>query len=103
MDDPVLLPLAPVEQLQEDFLVEQLGPMLINISQDRATRGSNSQMFELPLTASKAAGDLAERTGAAQLAEEHGHKLAPTGKSSGMSFGSNFFHGLLELDSRKEL
>jgi hypothetical protein len=41
--------------------------------------------------------------GSAQLAEEHGNKLAPASKSTGMSFGFRFSHGLLELGSRKQL
>jgi hypothetical protein len=39
----------------------------------------------------------------AQLAKEHGHKLAPTGKSSGMTFGFGLFNGFLKIDSRNEL
>jgi hypothetical protein len=39
----------------------------------------------------------------AQMTKEHGHKLTPTGKSSGMAFGFGLFNGLLELDPRKEL
>jgi hypothetical protein len=39
----------------------------------------------------------------AQLAKEHGHKLAPRGKSSAMSFGSGLFHGLAKLGFGKKL
>jgi hypothetical protein len=41
--------------------------------------------------------------GPAQLAKEHGHKLAPTGESARMTFGFGFFDCLLELDPGKEL
>jgi hypothetical protein len=39
----------------------------------------------------------------AQLAKEHGHKLAPTAEPSGMTFGFGFFNRLLELGPGKEL
>jgi hypothetical protein len=60
-------------------------------------------MSQFPFTASKASDNFPEGMGSTQLAEEHGHKLAPAGKSSGMSFGFSLFDGLLELDSRKQL
>jgi hypothetical protein len=37
----------------------------------------------------------------AQLTKDHGHKLTPAGKSSGMTLGFGLSNGLLELDSRK--
>jgi hypothetical protein len=41
--------------------------------------------------------------GAAQLTKEHGHKLASTGKPSGMSFGFSLLHGLEKLGFGKKL
>jgi hypothetical protein len=39
----------------------------------------------------------------AQLAKEHGHKLAPAGESPGMTFGFGFFDRLLEIGPGKQL
>jgi hypothetical protein len=94
---------AAFEKLEKNLLIQFPGPMSIGIGQRGAIGGSDSQMPQFPFTASKASDNLPEGMGSAQLAEEHGHKLTPAGKSSGMSFGLSLFHGLLELDSRKQL
>jgi hypothetical protein len=60
-------------------------------------------MFQLPLTASKASGNLPEGMSATQLTKQHGDKLTPAAKSFGMTFRMGFFHQLLKLDSRKQL
>ncbi len=60
-------------------------------------------MDELSFAGSEPLRDFPERVGTGQLAEEHGDKLIPAGKSAGMAFGVHFFHGLLEFRSRKEL
>jgi hypothetical protein len=60
-------------------------------------------MLQFTFTASKASGNLPQGMGSAQLAEEHGNKLAPTSEPSGMSFSFCLPHSLLELDSRKQL
>jgi hypothetical protein len=39
----------------------------------------------------------------AQLAKEHGHKLAPAGESPGVSLGLGFFDRLLEIAPGKEM
>jgi hypothetical protein len=41
--------------------------------------------------------------GSAQLAEEHGHELAPAGETPGVAFGFGFLDEFLEFISRKEL
>jgi hypothetical protein len=51
----------------------------------------------------QALANLAQRLGRGQLAKHHGHKLAPTGKPSGVSLGMERLDGLLELRSRKQL
>ena len=38
-----------------------------------------------------------------QLAKEHGHKLAPGGRSSAMSFGLGLLHGLEKFGLGKNL
>jgi hypothetical protein len=97
------LALASFEELYKDPLVELPGPVLIGISQRGSTGGADAQMFQFAFTASQSSGNLPKRMGSAQLTEEHGHKLAPASESSGMTFGFGLFHGVLELDSRKQL
>lgn len=74
------------EETEEDLLIQLPGAMGVGIGQGGMAGGSDAQMFQFSLTASKASGNLPERMGAAQLTEVHGHKLAPAGKPSGMSF-----------------
>ena len=45
-------------------------------------------MFQFALTTAQTAGDFPEGMGSAQLAEEHGHELAPAGEASGVAFGT---------------
>ena len=94
---------ASVEQLHKQMLIQLPGTVLIRIGQGGAAGGGDTQMFQLPLTAPEATGDLPEGMGSTQLTEKHCHKLSPTGKSSSMTFGFRFSDGLLELDSRKQL
>jgi hypothetical protein len=60
-------------------------------------------MFQFALTTAQTAGDFPEGMGSAQLAEEHGHELAPAGEASGMALGTGFLNGLMKFISRKEL
>jgi hypothetical protein len=60
-------------------------------------------VLQFALTASEPAGNLPERVGAAQLAKEHGHKLTPASKPSGMTLSFRLFNRLLKLDSGKQL
>jgi hypothetical protein len=93
----------PFKQMQEDLLVKLPGTMGIGIGQRGSTRGRNAQVLEFSFAAPQTTGDFSQRMGSAQLTEEHGDKLAPAGKPSGMSFSFSLFHGFLELDSRKQL
>ena len=63
----------------------------------------DAQVFEFSFATSETSGNFPERMGAAQLTKQHGDKLAPAGKSFGVTFGMGLFHHVLELDSRKEL
>jgi hypothetical protein len=92
-----------VEQLNKEMLIKLPGTVLIRIGQGGAAGSRDSKMFQFPLTASQASGNLPEGMSSTQLAEQHGHKLSPAGESSGMPFGFRFFDCLLELDSRKQL
>jgi hypothetical protein len=93
----------PFKQVQEELLIKLPGAMGIGIGQRGPTRSRNAQVFEFSFAAPQTTGDFSQRMGSTQLAEEHGDKLAPAGKPSGMSLGFRLFHGSLELDSRKQL
>jgi hypothetical protein len=92
-----------VEQLNKQMLIKLPGTVLIRIGQGGAAGGRDTQVFQLPLTASQTPGNLPEGMSSTQLTEEHGHKLSPAGESPSMPLGFRFSHGLLELDSRKQL
>ena len=77
--------------------------MLVSIGQSGVTRSRNAQMFQLPLAASKASGNLTEGMGAAQLAKQHGYKLSPTSKSFSMTFCLGDRDQMLKLQTRKQL
>jgi hypothetical protein len=94
---------APVKELDKDMLIQLPGPVFISIPQGGMAWSCNAQMFHLSLAASKASGNLTEGMGPAQLAEKHGHKLAPASESFGMPFCLGDRHQLLKLRSRKEL
>jgi hypothetical protein len=94
---------TPVKELDKDMLIQLPGTVPVGIRQSGMARSSNAQMFQLPLAASKASGNLTERMGPAQLAEEHGHKLIPTRKSFGMTFCLSDRNQFLKLCTRKQL
>ena len=60
-------------------------------------------MLQFPLAALEATGDFSEGVGSPQVAEEHGHELAPTGEPPGVAFGFGFLDEFLKFISRKEL
>ena len=95
--------LAALKQLEEDLLVQRPGPMLIGIGQAGALRGRDPQVAELALAAGQAAADLPEGLRPAQLAKEHGHKLAPGGEAAGVPFGLRGLDGLLKVEAREGL
>jgi len=97
------LALAALEQLAKDPLVEFPRAVLIGISQGGMTRGGDSQVFQFTLTTPQPAGNLSERMGSPQLAEEHGHKLPPATKPSGMTLRFGLFDRLLKFGSGKQL
>jgi hypothetical protein len=88
---------ASIKEFQEDLLIEFPGAVLIGISQGGMTGGTNSKMFQFALATSETSCNLSEGMGPTQLTKEHGHKLAPTGESSGMTFGLGLYHHLLEF------
>jgi hypothetical protein len=58
---------------------------------------------ELAFAGSQAATNLAQGLRAAQMAEQHGHKLAPTTEPAGVALGFVLADCGLKLDSRKQL
>jgi hypothetical protein len=60
-------------------------------------------MFQFAFTASQTTGNLSERMGSAQLAEDHSYKLPPASEPPGMTLSFGFFDRLLKLGSGKEL
>ena len=94
---------APAKEFQKDMLIKFPGTMFVGISQGGMTRSADAQVFEFAFATSETSGNLPEGIGPPQLTEEHGHKLAPTGESFGMTFSTGVFHHVLELDSWKKL
>jgi len=92
-----------VEQLQKQMLIQLPGPVFIRVGQGRTTGSGDPQVLQFPLATSEASGNLPEGMSSTQLAEKHGHKLSPAGKSPSMALGFCCSDGLLELDSRKQL
>ena len=92
-----------VKKSQEEFLIERPGAVFVGIGQGGAARGRNSQMLQFAFAAFQATGDFSERVGSSQVAEEHGHELAPTSKPAGVAFGMSLFDGPMEFISWKEL
>jgi hypothetical protein len=94
---------ALFKELKENLLIQLPWTVLIGISQGGMAWSGNAQMFQLPLAASKASGNLTEGMGPAQMAEEHRHKLAPTRESFRMTFCLSDRDQMLKLHTRKQL
>jgi hypothetical protein len=92
-----------VQQLHKQMLIQLPGTVLIRVGQGRTTGSGDPQVLQFPLATSEASGNLPEGMSSTQLAEKHGHKLSPAGKSPSMALGFCCSDGLLELDSRKQL
>lgn len=60
-------------------------------------------MAQLPFAGGQPAADFAQRLRAAQMAKQHGHKLAPTRKAAGVSFGAVLGDSPFKLGARKQL
>jgi hypothetical protein len=94
---------APVKEFHKDLLIELPGTVLVGIRQSGMARSSNVQMFQLPLAATKASGNLTEGMGPAQLAEEHRDKLVPTRESFSVALCLSDCNQFLKLRTRKQL
>jgi hypothetical protein len=60
-------------------------------------------MDEFAHAASETRANLAQRVGAGEVAEKHGHELGPATKASGVALGAVFAGQTFELKARKML
>src|ERR1700752_188999 len=95
---------AAGEQLIKDAAIELPGTVLVGIGQ-RGTLGRvrQAQMAQRAFAGGQPAADFAQRLRAGQMAEQHGHELAPTRKPTSVPFGAVLSDGLLKLGARKQL
>jgi hypothetical protein len=92
------------QQILKHRLVQLPRPVFIGIGQRGPVgRAGNPQVPQLALTGRQAIANLAQGPGPAELAKQHGHKLAPAGETAGMPFGFVLLDSLLELDAWKQL
>src|SRR5581483_10965840 len=95
---------AAAEQLIEDALVQLPGAVLVGIGQGRALgRVRQPQVPQFAFAGGQATANLAQRLRPAQVAEQHGHKLPPAGKSAGMTLGPILDNGPFKLVPGKQL
>src|SRR5215472_13176085 len=85
-------------------LVQLPRPMLVGIAQRRACgRFRQAQVLQLPLAGLQSFGDLAQRLGLRQLAEQHGNQLPPTGEATRMPLCLVLAHCGFEAIARDQL
>ncbi len=72
-----------MEKSKKEFLIERPRAVFVGIGQGGTVRSRNAQMFQFAFAAFKAPGDFSEGMGPSQVAEKHGHELAPAGKILG--------------------
>ena len=94
---------APFEELKENLLIQLPGTVFIGISQGGMARSRNTPMGQLPFAASKASSNFSQGMGAAQLAKQHGHKLAPTRESFGITYCLGDLDRMLKPHTRNQL
>src|SRR5262245_34274489 len=74
--------------------------MLIGVGQSRTLgRSGDPQVNQFSQTATQTITDFAQRIGARELAEEHGHKLSPTSKAFCSAFCTVLMNETGELSS----
>ncbi len=96
--------LAFEQRLLEHRLVQFPRPMLIRIGQRGLLgRHRHSQMLQLAFATRQPPTNLAQRMRPSQLAEQHGHKLAPTGETPCVSLGLVLLDRLFEIPTREKL
>ena len=97
------LGLAAAEQGLEHGAVQLPRPMLVGVGQGRAGRRLDPQVLELALATAQPPADLSQRVGAPELAEQHGHELAPAGEAARVALRPGLLDQGLELGPRKQL
>src|ERR1039457_6461813 len=96
--------LAFEQRLLEHRLVQLPRPILIGIGQGGPLgRYRHPQMLQLPLAASQASANLAQRMRPSQLAKQHRHELTPTGETPRVPLGLLLLDRLREFPSREKL
>src|ERR1700741_957870 len=96
--------LATSKQNAENLLIQLPGPVLIGIGERGFVgRPSNAEMLQFSFATRQPAANLAQRTSLPQLAKQHGHELAPAGKSAGMALCTGLSNCLFKFQARKEL
>src|SRR5437879_8033020 len=95
---------AAAEQLIKHAAVQLPGTMLVGIGQGRAFGSvGQSQMPQLAFAGGQAAANLTQRLRSAQVAEQHGHELAPAAEPAGMALGPVLDDRPLKLGAGKQL
>lgn len=88
----------------EQVLVQGGGAMGVGVGQGGfAGGGAHAEMNQLAQTTGQSRTDLAQRIGAPELTEQHGHKLRPARKTLGVPFGLMLFHDPVEFVTRQML
>ncbi len=92
------------EQLVEHAAVQLPGAVFIGVGQSGALGGvGQSQMPQLAFAGTQAAANLAQGLRPPQMAEQHGHKLAPAGEAASVALGPVLPDGPLKLGAGKQL
>lgn len=76
-----------LEQSLEDLLEQLPRTVAVCVGERGSDRGIDAQMGQLAFAAPQLASDLPQRMGAAQLREQHAHKLAPARQPRTAIFG----------------
>jgi len=95
---------ATAQQLMKHGAVQPPGPVFVGIGQGGALgRIGQTQVPQLTFAGSHSAENLAQGLRPSQVAEQHGHELAPTTEPAGMTLGPVLGDRLLELVAGKQL
>ena len=95
---------ATPEKLIKDAAIKLPGTMLVGVGQGGARgRVRQSQVAQLAFAGGQPAADLAQRLRPAQMAEQHGHELAPAGEPACMALGLVLPNSPLELMAGKQV
>ena len=100
---PLRQGLAACQQFLEHRAIELPGAMRVGVGQRRAARRGDAQVLELAFTPAQPATNLSQGMGAAELAEQHRHKLAPAAEPAGVALRVRALHQPLGLRPRKQL